>query len=235
MSRVLMYHDWDRPGAEAAIRRALQLAPNDAQLCARAVALMQSLGRLEEARDLAARALALDPLNVRAYIAAGSQFTIDGRLADAEKCFQRALEMSPRPERMHTYLGRVQLLQGRPDEALREIKQESSEAFRLQGIACVQYDNGRVPEAKKALKELVMKYADGGAFQIAKVHGYWGDADRAFEWLERAYLQHDPDLVAVGRNSCLLQNLQGDLRWRTFFERMWSTDGSSSSGRRITD
>ena len=80
-----------------------------------------------------------------------------------------------------------------------------------------------------------MRYADDAAFQIAKVHGYWGDADRAFEWLERAYLQRDPDLVSVGKNSCLLQNLQGDPRWRPFFERMGLPDGSSSTGRHIPD
>lgn len=235
MSRVLMYHDWDWPGAEASIRRALQLAPNDSQLCARAVALMQSLGRLEEAEELAARAQALDPLNLRAYIAAGRQFTIEGRLADAEHCFQQALEIGPRPERIHTYLGRVHLLQGRLDEALREITQETTEVFRLQGIACVQHANGHAAEAKKALRQLVMRYADDAAFQIAKVHGYWGDADCAFEWLERAYLQRDPDLVSVGKNSCLLQNLQDDRRWQPFFDRMGLPDGSRSTGRHITD
>lgn len=34
-----------------------------------------------------------------------------------------------------------------------------------------------------ALRELIEKYADSDAAQIAEAYAYRGEADRAFEWL----------------------------------------------------
>lgn len=219
MATVLMYHDWDWPGAEASIRRALQLAPEDSQLCARAVTLMQSLGRLEEAAALARKALAFDPLNVDAHITCGWLLAIEGRLSDAEASFRKALELSPQYTRIHANLGLVLLFQGRLDEALLEARQESSETFRLRGIALVQHARGGAAESEAALRELIASFPEDSAFQIAEVHAFREEADQAFEWLERAYRQRDAGLVSM-RNALLLRNLHGDSRWQPFLERM---------------
>lgn len=219
MGTVLMYHDWDWPGAEAAIRRALELAPEDSQLCVRAVTLMQSLGRLDEAAPLARQALALDPLNVDAHIACGWQLVLEGRLIDAETSFRNALELSPQYTRIHANLGRVLLFQGRLDEAVLEVQQEPSETFRLHGVALVQHARGRAVESDAALDELTTKFAEDSAFQIAEVHAFRGHTDQAFEWLERAYRQRDAGLVSM-RNAILLRNLHSDSRWHPFLAKM---------------
>lgn len=219
MATVLLYHDWDWPRAEAAIRRALELAPEDSQLCVRAVNLMQSLDRLEEAAALARRALALDPLNVDAHIAYGWQLAIEGQLVDAETSFRNALELSPQYARIHANLGRILGLQGRLDEALCEFNLEPSETFRLHGIALVQHARGRAVESEAALEELAIKFAEDSAYQIAEVYAFRKQADQAFEWLERAYRQRDAGLVSM-RNAIWLRNLHSDPRWQPFIARM---------------
>jgi hypothetical protein len=45
------------------------------------------------------------------------------------------------------------------------------------------------------------------------------DADRAFEWLERAYQQRDTGLPQM-QSWPLLRNLHGDQRWRPFLEKI---------------
>ncbi len=38
-----------------------------------------------------------------------------------------------------------------------------------------------------ALEQFIAKYAQSWPYNIAAVYAYRGDADRAFEWLERAF------------------------------------------------
>ena len=214
-----MLYDWDWKGAESSVRRALRLAPEDAQLSVRAAGLMQNLGRLEEAAALVARALALDPLNVDAHVASGLLLTIAGRLTEAESAYRTALELGPQRAKVHFHLCQLHLLQGRTDDAMHEAEHEVDETFRLQGTALVELARGRVAESDAALRELVRKYADDAAYQVAQVHAQRGDAERAFEWLERAHRQRDAGLVSMQIDP-LLRGLHDDPRWRRLLERM---------------
>jgi len=223
MGVVRMYCDWDWRGAEAAVRRALQLAPEGMQLIL-AARLMQGLGQLDEAAALIQQALALDPLNVEAHLTSGLQFVYAGRPTEAESAYRKALEISPAHRvRIHYYLGRAEMMQGRLDDALLEFGQEGHEAFRLLGIALVQHTRGRTAESREALHELIQKYADGGAYQIAEAHAFLGDAEGAFEWLERAYSQRDAGLASI-KIDPLLRSLHADRRWMPWLKRMLLAD-----------
>jgi hypothetical protein len=61
---------------------------------------------------------------------------------------------------------------------------------------------GRNKESDAALVELVAKHHASWAFQIAEVYGFRGEADRAFEWLERAYAQRDIGLTYIKGDHC---------------------------------
>ena len=219
MGVVLMYCDWDWRGAEAAVRRALQLAPEGMQLLL-AARLMQDLGQLDEAQALIDQALALDPLNIEAHITSGLQLVYTGRAAEAERAYQKARDLSPfQRVRVHYYLGRSYMMQGRLEDALREIEQEAHKAFRLLGIALVQHARGQAAESDEALRAMIQTFADGGAYQIAEVYAYRGETDRAFEWLERAYRQRDAGLASINIDP-LLRDLHADARWQPWLQRM---------------
>ncbi len=223
MGVVLMYCDWDWRGAEAAVRRAVQLAPEGMQLLL-AARLMQCLGQLEEAAALIDQALDLDPLNVEAHLTSGLQFVYAGRPAEAESAYRKALDLSANQRvRIHYYLGRAYMLQGQLDDALREIEQEGHKAFRLLGIALVQHARGRAAESVEALRGMIQKYAEGGAYQIAEAYAYRGDVDQAFDWLERAYRQRDAGLASI-KIDPLLHGLHADRRWQPWLQRMRLAD-----------
>jgi len=78
---------------------------------------------------------------------------------------------------------------------------------------------GRKKESDAALAELIAKYRAGAAFQIAEVYAFRGKADRAFEWLERAYAQRDSGLTAI-KGDPLLKNLEHDPRYAAFLKKM---------------
>ncbi|MCX7172873.1 MAG: winged helix-turn-helix domain-containing protein [Proteobacteria bacterium] len=218
-STVLMYYDWDWQRAEASISQALHFAPDDSTLIVGAVTLMQNLGRLEEADALVQRALVLDPLNVEAHITSGLQLTITGRLMDAQNAYLAALELSPQHVRIHYWLGRLHLLEGRDEEALAEVAREEHETFRLLGFVLAHHARGQARKSKDALQQLILKYAEDAAYQIAQAYAYRGEADSAFEWLERAFGQRDAGVASM-KIDVLLHRLHGDPRWHPMLERV---------------
>jgi adenylate cyclase len=64
---------------------------------------------------------------------------------------------------------------------------------------------------------------DPAAYQIARVYGHRGDADRTFEWLERAYRQRDAGLAALKVN-IVLRRMHTDPRWQPFVEKLGLAD-----------
>jgi tetratricopeptide (TPR) repeat protein len=64
---VLQNHDWNWMAAEASFRRAVELAPGDADGLAEAAVLERILGRLDKALELIRKAIALDPLSARTH------------------------------------------------------------------------------------------------------------------------------------------------------------------------
>jgi hypothetical protein len=113
----------------------------------------------------------------------------------------------------------VRLQQGRLDEALEEFQQEGYDALRLLGLTLAQHACGLPAESHAALKELTDEDADGSAYQIAEAHAYRNEADLAFQWMERAYAQHDPGLISM-KVDPLLHHLHDDPRWQPFLEKM---------------
>jgi hypothetical protein len=54
---------------------------------------------------------------------------------------------------------------------------------------------------------------------IAEVYAYRGEADRAFEWLERAHAQRDGGLAET-KGDPLLKSLERDPRYAAFLKKM---------------
>ena len=72
---------------------------------------------------------------------------------------------------------------------------------------------GRRSESDAALAALKSKHAGEMAYQIAEVHAFRGEADPAFEWLERAYDQRDGGLSDI-KSDRFLRGLVGDPRYK---------------------
>jgi len=96
---------------------------------------------------------------------------------------------------------------------------EPDEGYRLWALATIYHAMGHEPESSNALRDLIEIGAQDNAFQIAEVHAFRGEADAAFEWLERAYVQRDTGLAETKFNPYLL-SLHGDPRWGVFLTRM---------------
>ena len=216
---VQMNYDWDWQAADASFRRALELAPGNAEVLRGAATLAGSIGRHEEAVALARRAVVFDPLSMSAQRSLGAQCLRAGLLDEAEAVVKKTIEFHPQGGLLHCWLGRVHLAQGRIEDARAAFEAEVIEYFRLQGQALAEHAQGRPEKSDAALRGLIDKYAQDSAYQVAEVYAYRGEADLGFEWLERAYAQRDPGLSGIKSNA-LLRSLHGDPRWQPFLEKM---------------
>lgn len=99
-------------------------------------------------------------------------------------------------------LGAALLFAGRAAEALAAVNKETDENWKLVVSPSVYWSLGRRAESDAALLQLKEKYALVSSWATASNYAYRGDADTAFEWLDRAYRQHGGHLTWVTINPC---------------------------------
>jgi hypothetical protein len=104
------------------------------------------------------------------------------------------------------------------------VSEEASESrhhltVRLLGIATAEHSLGHTKDSQTALDELIEKSIQD-PYQVAEVYAWRGEKDKAFAWLERAYLQRDGGLSHYVRTDRLLASLRGDPRYAALVHQM---------------
>ncbi|HVZ66287.1 MAG TPA: TIR domain-containing protein [Lacunisphaera sp.] len=215
--------DFDWKGAVASLRRARELAPDDFEVLRTAQRIAFSLGRIDEAIALGEKIVALDPVNPAARVDYGYALNSAGRYAEAEAQFRRIVELNPAAPWGHAGVSFTLSAAGRFDEAATEAKLEGNEWSRLIALTLAQFGQGRKKEADDTLAELMRKFADVAAYQIAEAYACRPEPDRAFEWLERAWRQRDPGLTWT-RVDPFLSKIRPDARWQPFLRQLGLAD-----------
>jgi serine/threonine protein kinase/Tfp pilus assembly protein PilF len=218
LSWIMIIHDWNWTGADAALKKALELEPANADVVRRAASLAGTLGRFDEAITLTRRSIELDPLRAATYSNLGLHAYCGGRFDEAESALRKALELNPQMPGAHSWLGQIYLAQSKLPEALAEMQKEQ-EPWRGHGLALAYHAAGKKKEADDAFAEFIEKNQDAGAFQVAEIYAYRGEIDKAFEWLERAYKQRDGGLSEM-KGDPLLRNLERDPRYTAFLKKL---------------
>jgi TolB-like protein/Tfp pilus assembly protein PilF len=210
--------EWDWTAADREIGQALTLEPGSADVLHAAGSLDLVLGRVSESVTTLLAALARDPLRASSYSNLGVAYFADGRLAEAEQAFRESIQMRPAAGYTHNGLGLVLLWKGELSAALEEMKQETDEAWRLEGEALVYSAMHRRAKSDKALAELIAKFQKESPYVIATVYGYRGEADLAFQWLERALTERDTTLTSI-KADALFGKIRSDPRYATLLQR----------------
>ncbi|MGA9573834.1 MAG: tetratricopeptide repeat protein [Lysobacterales bacterium] len=214
-----VYNNFEFKAGAGDYQRALQLDPGNAFLIGANGNVARVLGRLDDAISLLTRALALDPLIPEVRTIQGLTYYYAGRLDEAETSYRSALTLSPEYSGGHYRLGRVLLSQGKPAEALAEMKLENSPVYRTTGLAMAYHALGDHEAARSALDDLIESSADSGAYQIAEIYGFRNENDEAFQWLDRAVEIRDSGIASVLGDPAL-RGLITDPRWPVFLEKL---------------
>lgn len=195
----------------------MALNPSDRRVHIGYGRLLIALGQLPEAIAVTRKAVDLDPLSAIAWAQLGRMLTANGQLPEAEKALGRTLEIAPESEYALFHLGELKLLEDKAPEALVAFRKAGT--YGPAGVAMAEYSLGHAKESQQALDEQIAKYSQGSAYQVAEVYAWRGEKDKAFEWLERAYAQHDGGLTFL-KNDPLIAKLRGDPRYAALLKKL---------------
>lgn len=195
--RLLADIDFDFAGAEAELRRAATLAPQNAPVTAALALLLSSLGRLEEGVALTQRAITLDPLRIGSHFNLATYLTALGRYDEAEAAMRQVMLLQPQALQGYMQLALCQILRGKPAAAVALARQETDPFWRTYSVALACFANGDRAEADAALKKLIDENANDSGSQIAQVYALRQEPDKMFEWLEHAWSTHDAGVALL--------------------------------------
>jgi len=216
---IAMMADRDLPEAARHFTRALSLAPADPVVLRGAAALLTTLGRSQPSLVLEEWAASRDPANPVAHGNLGFSYRCAGHLELALASLRTALGLSPTALGRQFAIACVLRQLGRPEEALTAAQQEPGDMWRLCAVAMVLHDLGRTEESDAALAEAIDRHAQEAAYNIAGVLACRGEADRAFEWLDKAVEYRDAGLSEIVLDPDFA-GLRGDPRWPAFLRRI---------------
>lgn len=222
MAHIQMSYQWDWSAAERSVQRALQLAPDDADVLATALRLYFYLGRLAEAEAFGIRAVVLDPLNANTYRLLAIQFYSNGNLDEAIRYMQHSLALAPDFIASRHVMATLLSDQGRHAEALAQTEMERAEWARLTALSLVKWAMNTpdsMADSDVALAMLIEKHSTHSTAQIAHLHAVRGDADGAFLWLERGFALRDAGLAAT-KVAPFFARVRHDPRWPLFLKKM---------------
>jgi len=216
LAYVEEFHDWNWSGADAELKRALELDAGDVRVLNMNGHFALDLGQSDRAIDFYRRAVDQDPLSPGALGGLGAALWSRGRLTEAETVYRQAAALSP--ERHRTWIALIMLERGDKAAALAEIEQEPDPEARLMGRGIIQSALGDREASDRALAELVAKYPNH-AFHIAAVYAHRGETDAAFQWLENAFDQRNSEMLWL-KIGVSLRPLRADPRYDALLRRM---------------
>jgi serine/threonine-protein kinase len=194
-------------------------------------------GQADRAVEWYQEALIRNPLDANLLDSLGSALCAANRL---QQCLQnrlRLMQLHPEFDGVNGSVGMARLYLGQFETALAALQQEPNEDYRLGGLAAVYWAmGGHRTEADAALNALTAKFASVDAYGIAAVHAFRGESDDAFQWLGRAYQEHNVGMAGI-KTDPLFIKLHDDPRFQALLRRMKITQPltwSPGNGRALT-
>jgi TolB-like protein len=220
-------HDWDWVGLESDFQRSMELDPGYAIAHYWYAEYLMAMGRTAEALARVQHSWELDPLNSVINASVGMIHYLANDYDGALVALRRGLEVDPTHYVSHLRVGLVCLQKNLANEAIDAMRQAvlhsggSTEA--LAGLAQalgVAGDTRAMAKIVEELGESGHRYVS--PYNVARSYGAIGDKQRALEWLERAYQEHNPDLIELAREPSFA-SLRADAKFRDLMTRIgWS-------------
>ena len=197
---IAMFYAWDWKVAEREFQRAIELDPNYATAHHGYAYYLMAVGRLEQSADELKRAQELDPLSMYINANVGFRLYFARQYDQAIDHWQKTLQLDPNFPLPHSYLSMAY----EQKHLYKEAVEEAEKALELGGsptnIASLGHVYGVMGKTQKAREQLRIlrersKQTFVPAFYIAYIYVGLGDADQAFQWLDRACKEHSGYLV----------------------------------------
>ena len=209
----------DIPTAARHFERALALDPTDLVVLGNSSAVLKGLGRLNDAIALDEAVVRRDPVNTSWLFNLASAQNWAGRYDEAIGSLRAVQTLNPGYAGSHLVYGEALLGKGDPSGALEEVQREAVEPFKMMGLPMAYHALGRKADSDAALAALIAKYGKDAPYDVAYIYAFRGEADKAFEWLDKAAAAHDTSLILLLVEN-LFTNIHSDPRWLSFLRKL---------------
>jgi serine/threonine-protein kinase len=225
LAEIKFKYEWNFDAAERGYKYAIELNPNYPTARQWYSEYLSIVGRHDEAFAQMKRAQELDPLSLIINRELGL-ILMDRREYDAAiEQLLKTIEIDSSFAPAHTDLGLVYaqklLYQESITEHQKAISLDPENAFALSNLGYTYAKSGRKDEARKVLNQMqelsARRYVS--PLDIASIHAGLGEKNEAFELLEKAYKQHDDDLLFLKIHPPM-ESLRTDLRFQDLLRRV---------------
>ena len=222
LGEVKLLIDRDVAGAEAEIKRALQLDRNSATAHYFMSWLKLTQGDCDEGVNQIQEAEKLDPLSPMIIDSAAERYVAANRLDDAISAGKRVLQVDPNYIYFDSPLADAYREKGDLQEAVTLYeKAQTVTHFPSAGLAITYAKMGRLEDARRVLNQRIEKSRQQyvAADSIAAVYVALGDKEEAFRWLERAFDEHSAPMFYLACHP-IFRALRSDPRFADLLRRM---------------
>jgi serine/threonine-protein kinase len=223
LGHVRVLADYALADGEREFRRAIALDPSYTFARAPYAVSLASAGHYTEAIAQLDTVRMIDPLALAMVNLLGRVYVGAGRPRDAIALLKQSLELDPRADLAYEQLGHAYLLTGNREDAIAAFRRAAS----LSGprdsaqLAYALAVTGQRTEAERVLHVLLDPAHTGPvlSYHIAMAYAGLGDADAAFQWLERGYAERS-SFMGWARADPAFVSLHSDPRWVPLLRRM---------------
>ncbi len=222
---IYFYYDWDGAAAEDEFQRAIDINPNYAMAHSWSGETLAAMGRFPEAVKEANSALKDDPLSLIVNTNAGWTLFLAGQTSQAVQILKKAIELDPKFPRSHFRLGLIYEASGRMHDAIGEFQQavqsSNGNPYYEASLAEAYGEIGDAQNATRMLNVLKSRAQNEyvPAFGFALAYEGLHDKQAAFQWLQKASLDHSTSM-AFAKMDPSLASLRSDQRFATVAQNL---------------
>jgi DNA-binding winged helix-turn-helix (wHTH) protein/TolB-like protein len=209
LAMIKIFNDWDWPGAETELQRAIRLNPNLLWAHMVYARYWQALGRLDKAVAEMKKAQELHPLNLEAFFLGGLISYWARQYDEAIQQFEMSLDLSTTYQSViYECLAKAYELAGMEGNAFSAWQKAltlSGENDLLEALNEV-YSRHGYKEARRVVLETQLSRLEGRSkreyvppFRLALLCGGLGYKDQTLKWLEKMYQEREFGLFLINQ------------------------------------
>ena len=221
--------DWDWAGADAELKRAIELNPSSVDAHRTYAQYLTVRGSLDEGLAEDKRTLEMDPLSPQVTGTMAYHYLAARQYDDSIALYKKTMELDPALDWVHAQLSWAYGAKGDYAQAIEENKLAGTQVdpippdnqLNAAALGWIYGLAGRRADALKVIKSFkeLEKQTDVDYYNMAVVYAGLGDKNQTFDALERAYTQRSGSLAFIKADP-FLKDMRSDPRYKDLLRRI---------------
>jgi len=219
-----LWYRWDFQAAEKYYQTLVELNPNYSW-----ADFLIATGRFKEAVQRAEIAMEINPLSPAPWTEMILSYNFNDQHEEALKTIETAQKANFRAANLYVAAGRVYLYLEKYERVIETLEQFLKDYDHIHSprplgtLAIAYYHVGELDRFKELLQEIKAQSEDSSrgspSFYLAMIYAQMGEIDTAFEWLDKAYQDHEVEMYWL-KVEPPFEPLRSDPRWQEMLDKV---------------